>query len=50
MTSKADMMEIEMKEVKEELKRLTASIAKSEQKGWLVERATHRKKLSRYFH
>ena len=39
-----DKMEIDMKEVKEKLTSLTASVEKSTQEGQLVERATQKKK------
>ena len=40
-----DKREIDMKEVKERLTSLTASVEKSTQEGELVERATQKKKL-----
>ena len=40
-----DKIEIDMKEVKERLTSLTASVEKSTQEGELVERATQKKKL-----
>ena len=40
-----DRREIDMKEVKEKLTSLTASVEKSTQEGQLVERATQKKKV-----
>ena len=40
-----DKREIDMKEVKERLTSLTASVGKSTQEGEVVERATQKKKL-----
>ena len=39
---RTEKIEIEMKKIKEELSRLTATVEKSTDEGWLLERGTHK--------